>query len=452
MSNTIIVISPPTAVPGEITKVIALFKLGLQQFHVRKPDFDDFDMMNYITSIPKEYRHRLVLHSHYHLAMEFKLKGIQVGKNREVEAKEYLNQFKYVGYSAHDFEEVKQKKSLYTHFFLSPIFNSISKPGYKASLSTGEISTFISNNKDIELIALGGININNCKECLKYGFKGIALLGSIWENDLGETVFTDIRKKFQQRPKVLSIAGFDPCAGAGVTADLKTFEQHNTLGLGVSTSITYQNEDEFRSVDWLSPGQVKKQIDVLLSKYKVDCVKIGLIENFGLLKQIISWIKSYNQNTKIIWDPILRATTNFNFHNNINEEELFEILKEIFLLTPNLPECQALFNTNSIEQIQGLIKKHALSNMLVKGGHSLNSKGTDTLIETVSVTTFQGKPLPKMDKHGTGCVLSSSICANLAKGLPLNESINRAKDYVANFICSDTGKLGFHNTLNEMAT
>ena len=163
MSYRLIVISSPEQIPSEIKKIIALLKSGLQQFHVRKPNFTSFDMIDYITAIPKKYHKFLVLHSHYHLAKEFCLKGIQFGKNRITEAKEYKNDFKYVGYSAHSFKEVLALKKQYTHFFLSPIYNSISKNNYKSKFKPDEIQNFANNNTDIQIIALGGINKNNSK-------------------------------------------------------------------------------------------------------------------------------------------------------------------------------------------------------------------------------------------------------------------------------------------------
>ncbi len=445
MNNKLIIISSPSTVSSEIKKVVSLLKLGLQQFHVRKPNFDDFDMMNYITSIPKEYRKYLVLHSHYHLAKEFNLKGIQVGKNRVDEAKEYKNNFSYFGYSAHSISEITKNKENYSHFFLSPIYNSISKAEYKANFTSAELSAFLQNNTDINIVALGGIDENNSKECFSIGFKGIALLGAIWQQTDVLIAFNKIQKTLKARALTLSIAGFDPSSGAGITADIKTCEQHKVQGLGVNTAITYQNESEFLSVDWLSFEQIKKQIDVLFAKYKPTHVKIGLIESFEILKQVILVLKAYNKSVKIIWDPILKASANFNFHNTINRKEIFDLLKDIYLATPNLHECDAIFGTTDINVIQLAINDFKLCNVLVKGGHSINDDVSDVLIEQNNITHFEGKRLVNKDKHGTGCVLSSAICSNLANELSLQASIKIAKNYVTNFIDSSNKLLGFHN-------
>ncbi len=445
MNTQIIVISSPNAIPSEIKKVVLLLKSGLQQFHIRKPDFSDFDMMNYITSIPKEYRKYLVLHTHYHLAKEFNLKGIQIGLNRVAEAKQYKSNFKYFGYSAHSFAEIIENKEEYTHFFLSPVFNSISKADYTSNFTPNELNSFLQKNNDLNIIALGGIEEKNSKECFSLGFKGIALLGAIWQQEDSLIAFNKVHKSINKRPFVLSIAGFDPSSGAGITADIKTFEQHKVQGLGVNTAITYQNESEFLSVDWLSLGQIKKQIDVLFAKYNPKFVKIGLIENFEVLKQVISFLKGLDNNLKIIWDPIVKASANFGFHDKIDTNEVLELLKDIYLVTPNLPECKALFGTDNTNDIQNRLAKLKLNKVLLKGGHSTTNNVSDVLIERNNTTNFEGQRLVNRDKHGTGCVLSSAICSNLANGMELQASIKKAKQYIALFIGSNSGMLGYHN-------
>ena len=181
--NNLIIISWPTIIDNELSIVNHLFKSGLKQFHIRKPEFTSLEMRNYINSIDVEYRKYLVLHSHFHLAEEMDLLGIQVGVKRVEEAEKYKNAFKYFGYSAHSFSEVVQNKEIYSHFFLSPIFNSISKTNYKAKYSQEELSVFLVNNAAVNIIALGGIALNNYQVCFDLGFSSVALLGTIWENE-----------------------------------------------------------------------------------------------------------------------------------------------------------------------------------------------------------------------------------------------------------------------------
>lgn len=445
MNSTVIVISAPSKVPSEIQTIRALLEAGLQQFHVRKPNFDDFDMIHFLLTIPKEYHQYLVLHSHFHLAKEFNLKGIQVGADRVNEAKEYPNSFRYYGYSAHSYNEVLQNKNKYTHFFLSPIFDSVSKPEYKSTFDKDELQRFIQKNLDIQIIALGGINETNAKAALGIGFSGLAFLGSIWQSKNAVDLYQSITKSLFWRAECLSVAGFDPSSGAGVTADIKTFEQHKTQGFGVTTAITYQNENEFESLDWLDFNQIKKQIDVLFRNHNPKYIKIGLIENLSQLLQVIQLLESYRTDVEIIWDPVLKATANFEFHTDLDKTQLHLIFQNLYLLTPNLHECKVLFGTTNTSKIQKQIGKNNWCKILLKGGHSEEHLGTDILIEAAQITSFEGKQQLGKSKHGTGCVLSSAICSNLAKGLSLNVSIKNAKNYISKFIASNNGLLGFHH-------
>src|ERR1700729_4382873 len=107
------------------------------------------------------------------------------------------------------------------------------------------------------------------------------------------------------RPYVLSIAGFDPSGGAGILADIKTFEAQQTLGLGVCSALTYQTENTFEGVTWVNKDTIIKQLAPLLKAYSIDYVKIGLIENMEVLNSIIDYLLGKNPSMRIIWDPIL---------------------------------------------------------------------------------------------------------------------------------------------------
>jgi thiamine-phosphate pyrophosphorylase len=449
MNSKLIVISSPEQKPSEISKVVSFFDAGLKQFHIRKPGFTDDDMIKYISSIPSEFHKYLVLHSHYHLAKKFKLKGIQVGKNRIVEAANYKSEFKYFGYSAHSFDEIISFKDHYTHFFLSPVFDSISKGNYKSNFNISELSTFLNDNYALNTIALGGINENNCRQCTKIGFKGIAVLGAIWQEEDTVKSFNKIQESLNNRNLALSIAGFDPSSGAGINADIKTFEQNKVQGLGVNTAITYQNEKEFYGVDWLTFEQISKQIQSVFREHKPKFVKIGLIENITVLRKTVNLLKELNSEVKIIWDPILKASANFIFHKGLNKNEIFLLLKDIYLTTPNIPECESIFETTDANEIQSIIRTQNTCKVLIKGGHSLSDSVNDILVERSTISNFNGKRLANKDKHGTGCVLSSAICSNLANGNNLNIAIKKAKTYVTQYIDSNNLMLGYHNISNN---
>ena len=140
----------------------------------------------------------------------------------------------------------------------------------------------------------------------------------------------------KERPCVLSIAGFDPSGGAGSLADIKTFEQHKVLGMGVVTGLTYQNDSEFYGVKWIDTNEIIKQIEVLARKFKFPFVKVGMLESLESLERIISFCQLPTADCKLVWDPILKASAGFEIHKNFEKEKLISILKKIYLIPPNI--------------------------------------------------------------------------------------------------------------------
>src|SRR5688572_10503851 len=112
----------------------------------------------------------------------------------------------------------------------------------------------------------------------------------------------------KERPCVLSIAGLDPSAGARLLADIKTFEQCKVLGMGVVTGLTFQNDSEFDDVRWIETAEIIKQFEVLLRRFKLGFVKIGMIKDLETLSLLISQLHTPHSQPKIIWDPILKAS------------------------------------------------------------------------------------------------------------------------------------------------
>ncbi|MES2566817.1 MAG: hydroxymethylpyrimidine/phosphomethylpyrimidine kinase [Bacteroidota bacterium] len=245
------------------------------------------------------------------------------------------------------------------------------------------------------------------------------------------------------RPIVLSIAGFDPCGGAGVLADIKTFEQHQCLGMAVNTSITNQVEDNFISVDWFSAKEIIEHIKPLTDLYKIDYVKIGIIENLDTLQEVISFLKKQNETIKIIWDTVLSSSTGFDLIEGIDQNKLNDLLKNIYLITPNVNEAKKLSGltdeTSAAEFLSGFC------NVLLKGGHSEENPGVDVLFtdkEMIEIKKQSSKTI--YHKHGSGCILSSAITANLALGNDLKNSCKNAKYYIETILNSNTHLLAYH--------
>ena len=237
-----------------------------------------------------------------------------------------------------------------------------------------------------------------------------------------------------ERPYLLTVAGYDPCGGAGIIADIKTFEQLRVMGLSTCTAITTQTEDQCFGLNWVSLPDIMATLKILLEKYPVKTVKIGLVKNAEMLYEIITTIRNCGKDCFVIWDPVLKSSSEFQFFDLNSLNQLMPSLKQIDLITPNLQEYQILMPYLEFSK-----------NILVKGGHRTNKKGTDILISEGVEKELQPSEKNTFEKHGTGCVLSSAIAAYYALGNTLENSCKKAKIYIEDFMASHTSLLGFHN-------
>lgn len=245
------------------------------------------------------------------------------------------------------------------------------------------------------------------------------------------------------RPFVLSIAGFDPSGGAGVLADIKTFEQHQVYGLAIITGNTIQTEDSFHAIQWMDLDFVLKSIDVLFNKYDIQAVKIGIVPSLDYLKSIVEEIRKHSVEVKIVWDTVLKSTTEFEFISLKNQSALLEILNQIDLITPNYLEIEKL-NPNQNSTVSSTEELSEYCHVLLKGGHNPKEKGTDYVYFQNQKIKLEPKNILSAEKHGSGCVLSSAITANLALKNTLINSCLNAKAYVENYLQTNNKLLGFH--------
>ncbi|MFB9078687.1 hydroxymethylpyrimidine/phosphomethylpyrimidine kinase [Flavobacterium procerum] len=242
----------------------------------------------------------------------------------------------------------------------------------------------------------------------------------------------------EERPFVLTIAGLDSSGGAGILADIKTFEQHKVTGFAISTANTIQTENQFYEIQWTDLSFVIRSIETLFLNYKICAVKIGIVSSVYDLSRIVSTIKLLSPSTKIIWDPVLKSTTKFEFMEVQNHFDLNKTLSKIDLITPNYHEAEILFpDFNSKEN-------EFSTNILLKGGHNEKALGTDRLFLKNEILELFPSNQKCSEKHGSGCVLSSAIASNLALNQTIKEACKNAKIYIENYLSSTSTLIGYH--------
>jgi hydroxymethylpyrimidine/phosphomethylpyrimidine kinase len=248
---------------------------------------------------------------------------------------------------------------------------------------------------------------------------------------------------YKQRPYAVSIAGFDPSGGAGLLADTKTFEANAVYGLGVVSALTWQNDITFEKVEWTTPEKIIQQLQLLQARFALRYVKIGLVENLGVLRQLTGWITAYAPEAAIVWDPVLKASAGFSFHGPINAGLLQQALQRVTCLTPNKPEAQQLFGSDHLHDTLLAQSRHTA--IYLKGGHDNDARqATDTLYYRQRSYSFSNPRLPTGEKHGSGCVLSSALTAQLALGRDMETAARYANAYTHRFLASSDSLLGYH--------
>lgn len=243
----------------------------------------------------------------------------------------------------------------------------------------------------------------------------------------------------------MSIAGLDPSGGAGLLADIKTFEALGTYGLGVCTALTVQTDSRLLSVEWQSAEQIIAQATPLLETFPVAYCKIGIVKDASTILEVIQAVKAMRPRIRIILDPVLKASAGYAFHDTSQLSVWKEVLQHVYLLTPNYQEALLLSGEEEGHSAATTLAEYCA--VLLKGGHRQERQGVDSLYtNTADILDIPAGNETVFPKHGSGCVLSAAITAQLAAGSSLSTACITAKLYTEKFLASHSSLLGYHIT------
>ena len=239
----------------------------------------------------------------------------------------------------------------------------------------------------------------------------------------------------KEKKTALTIAGSDSSGGAGIQADIKTMQANGVYAMSAITALTAQNTTGVTGIMEVSPEFLEKQLDAVITDIRPDAVKIGMVSSEKLKKMILKKLKEYHLKN-IVVDPVMIATSGSRLISETAIDTLkTQLLPMAAVITPNIPEAEVLAEMeirSEEDMVEAAKKIHEMYHcaVLCKGGHSLND-ANDLLYQNGKATWFHGKRINNPNTHGTGCTLSSAIASNLAKGYSLEESIQRAKEYIS---------------------
>jgi hydroxymethylpyrimidine/phosphomethylpyrimidine kinase len=237
---------------------------------------------------------------------------------------------------------------------------------------------------------------------------------------------------------VLTIAGFDPSAGAGIAADLKTFSAHNCYGVAAVTALTVQSTQGVKSVHVTPAAELRAQLDALLEDVKIAAIKIGMLGHRGNAVVVAEFLDRAGV-ANVVLDPVMRSTSGAADLLDASGVKYLaeELLKRATVVTPNIEEAEILSGVTikdhaSMEAAALKMVERGARAVVVKGGHM--EKAIDVLFDGVEILTLGGEHVKTENTHGSGCTFASAIAAQLACGRPLRDSVLLAKAYVTKAI------------------
>lgn len=237
----------------------------------------------------------------------------------------------------------------------------------------------------------------------------------------------------------LTIAGSDSSGGAGIQADLKTFQAHGVFGMSAVTAVTVQNTQKVYAVQEIAPEIVYNQIVRVFEDTAVDAVKIGMVAGVELITAIAGALAAVNL-PPVVLDPVMISKSGYSLLKSDARDTLIQKLFPLAdIVTPNIFEAELLTGTRiaSVADMKkaaaGLLELGA-GKAVIKGGHLSGESATDVLYDGRRFYELTAPRISSRNTHGTGCTFSSALAANLALGRDFFQAAAAAKDYITRAI------------------
>ncbi len=253
----------------------------------------------------------------------------------------------------------------------------------------------------------------------------------------------------------MTIAGSDSGGGAGIEADLKTFAALGVHGTVAITSITAQNTRAVTGVQDVSPEMVRKQVEAVVDDIGVDAAKTGMLHTSEIIEAVAREIKRHA--FPLVVDPVMIAKSGAPLLKPEAKRTLIKLLLPVAtVLTPNLREAEEIAgmrirNVEDARRAARRIAKLGPKAVVVKGGHMGGDYSIDILYQDGNYKYLQAPRVESKTTHGTGCVFSAAIAAELAKGKSLIEAVKTAKKLVTTGIMFGISVGGGHGPVNPVA-
>ena len=251
--------------------------------------------------------------------------------------------------------------------------------------------------------------------------------------------------------RLLIVAGSDSGGGAGIQADIKTCSALGGFAMTAVTALTAQNTEGVHGVHPVPPGFIADQMRVVLRDIGADAVKTGMLHDAEVIEAVAETLEREAPGVPVVVDPVMVAKGG---HALLRADAVEALRRHMLplaaLLTPNLPEAEALLDGRAPDWPSWAAL--GVGAVLLKDGHGEGAVVCDRLLTPTGETTFEHERLDTRHTHGTGCTLASAAATGLAQGLDLVSAVRRAGDFVHEAIRSAPGLGRGHGPLNHQLT
>ncbi len=403
----------------------------------------------------------LLINDRVDVALASDADGVHIGQSdiSYSDARSLLGDDKIIGLSVENFDEVLLANALDIDYIgISPLHSTPTKSDTAAPFGVAGC-TAAAEASAHPTVAIGGINLSNIEESMGCGVDGVAVVSAIISADSPREAARNLRSKIdlskRVKPKaervnermeycrVLTIAGSDSGGGAGIQADIKAISACGCYAASAITAVTVQNTLGVEAVHPIPLEIIEGQTKAVLSDIGANAIKIGMMHSAEVIEAVARQIEAFGIHNVVV-DPVMVSTSG----HRLIEESAIEALKERLIplarvITPNIPEAEILLGERieSQSELSEMARKLSMGgrvSVLLKAGHLTEETLTDILYnaETDEIIELTSRRLTTPNTHGTGCTLSSSLAAMLAKGMELNDAARAAKDYINRAIIS----------------
>jgi hydroxymethylpyrimidine/phosphomethylpyrimidine kinase len=259
------------------------------------------------------------------------------------------------------------------------------------------------------------------------------------------------------QPVVLTIAGSDSGAGAGIQADLKTFAALGVYGVSVVTAITAQNTVGVRAVQEIDPEVIAAQLDAVAEDFSIAALKTGMLSSAAIVATVAAGLRRHALHPLVV-DPVMVAKSG----DRLLREDAVDTLRRTLLpladvVTPNIPEAEVLAGLTIRAHADRVAAGRAIMELganavVIKGGHSDEDPIVDLLVDREGVHEFRAARIATRSTHGTGCTFSAAIAAGLGRGEDLATAVGEARAYLSSALAQAPGLGHGHGPLNHFPT